>query len=83
MELGAIIAGLVAIAAALLKWYLGKDKTYENVQVGRRDIVNGNTDAVSTRVDKLMLSVPAGQRDTPAGISDDQDIARRIAEITK
>lgn len=81
MELGAIIAGLITLLAAWLKWYTGRDTTYANLQIGRQDITSGNVDAVGVRIDKL-LSDP----DNPAGddIADEpsaEDIERRISRL--
>ena len=83
MEWGAVIAGLVTLVGLLLKaWLTGaperkKEADNATTQQGRADIVNGNVDAVSQRID----SVPPQPSNSP-GLGNDQDTARRLAEIT-
>ena len=54
------VAGLIGIAAIILKQYYGGKKERdekareEEIQQGRRDIAGGNVDAVSERIDKLL-----------------------------
>lgn len=56
MELaGAIISALVVIFAAWLKWKTGKGGTYADLQTGRQDIESGDADAVSQRIDRLLV----------------------------
>lgn len=76
----ALIAGLVTIIAALLKWYLGRDKTYESLQLGRQDIQSGNTGAVSQRVDRV-LADQSGTAGNPAGVESAEDIERRLRAV--
>lgn len=74
-----LIGGLLTIIAALLKWHLGRDKTYEALQLGRQDIQNGNTGAVSARVDRVL----ADQTGTgnSAGSESTEDVERRLRTV--
>lgn len=75
----AIIAGLITLLVAWLKWYTGRDSTYADLQTGRTDIKNGDADAVAQRIDKL-LSAPANAASgDSAGIASAEDLAGRIS----
>ncbi|NTV50919.1 MAG: hypothetical protein HGA20_14925 [Geobacteraceae bacterium] len=74
-----IAAGVVVIIVALLQWYLRRDRTYENLQKGRQDIVNGNTPAVSERVDRLLASETG--HDPAAPLPSAEDVERRLGKL--
>jgi len=68
-----ICVGLAGIVALWMKQYYSaantaarqKEAEHEATQTGRQDLINGNTDAVSARIDSL-CSGPGGDN---AGIS--------------
>ncbi len=66
------IAGILGFISVLLNlWMAGQEKRdektrEEEIQQGRRDIVDGNVDAVQQRIDRLLTkssSDPAGSKD--------------------
>ena len=80
-----MIAGLVTLAGLLLKAWLTsapecqKEAADAKTLQGRLDIGGGGVDAVSVRVDNILRGeTPCN----PPGLGDDQDTARRLAEIT-
>lgn len=60
MEWGAAIGGLFAVVGMLLKAYLAKapqrqeEAKADAIQEGRQDIVNGDSDAVAARIDRVL-----------------------------
>ncbi len=82
MEWGAAIASLLGIILLVLKqWQANQPKRVkeaadEATQQGRADIANGNADAVSGRIDRLL----SGQGDT-AGQSGSEITAERIRTV--
>ena len=78
--LGAIAAILGVIAPIILRFIQGNPerKRDEEIQEGREDIASGDVNSVSVRVDRV-----CGKTTGNTGIvSDDEDIARRLAKIT-
>ena len=78
------IAGAIAVIVIpiLLRWlslYLDRDKTYENLQIGRLDIESGNVDAVNERLDRVLAGIKAG--DSVTGKPNDKDIAARLRAL--
>ncbi len=77
MEWGPIITGALSIIGLLLKaWFDGAPKRKTEaadaaIQQGRKDIVDGNVDAVSERLDRL-LSVDQLPGDSAAGKPDSE-----------
>jgi len=63
-----VVSGLIGIIALVLKaYYDGKKERdekarEEEIQQGRRDLVDGNVDAVSERIDRLLRD----KSDSPA-----------------
>ena len=60
MEWAAAVAALLGVVGILLKMYIANapyramEKTYDEIEKGRQDIANGDSDAVSSRIDKLL-----------------------------
>ena len=48
-----LIAGILQLILLVLKWW-GTGKPQRDTQNDRQDIVDGNTDAVSARIDRLL-----------------------------
>lgn len=73
MEWAAVVSSGLGIVALLLKAYFaGKPqrderKADEELQQGRKDVVDGNVDAVSARIDRLLK---ADQGNGTAGSKD-------------
>lgn len=80
MDFVGLAIAVIGLLGTFLKWYLGRDKTYEATQRGRSDIQNGNTGAVSERVDRV-LADQAGTADNPAGEPSAEDVERRISQL--
>jgi hypothetical protein len=83
MEWGAAVVSILGIIAVLLKAYVARKpqrdeaRHEKEIQQGRRDIAEGDADAVSARIDGLLTSAPG---DT-SGVSDDEATARRLSTI--
>lgn len=69
-----IIGGIIALIVLVMQKWESKEqkekRRNEEIQQGRKDIVDGNTDAVTARVDKLLLAIKG--RDRNAGKPDSQ-----------
>jgi hypothetical protein len=61
-----IIAALLAIAVMVLKRRqtpeAKNEQRNEEIQKGRHDLIDGNTDAVTARVDKLLMAIKGNNR---------------------
>lgn len=83
MEWGAVIAGLVTIAGLLVKAWLTsaperqKEAENEAIQKGRADLVDGNVDAIESRIDRLCN----GSSGSVAGLESAEDIEGRISRL--
>lgn len=78
--LGAIAAILGVIAPIILRFIQGNpaEERNEEIQEGRENIASGDVNSVSVRVDRV-----CGESSNNTGVvSDDEDIARRLAKIT-
>lgn len=77
-----VTAALTLIALVLqmvASWKTERQKRYDEIQQGRKDIASGNTVAVDNRVDRV-LSV-SGVSTTDAGEQSAEDIERRISKL--
>jgi hypothetical protein len=77
--IGAIITAVLTIGAALIKWWAGKapERAADAIQQGRQDVVDGNSDAVSARIDGMLQ----GSSDSATGEPSEEDIQRRIGQL--
>jgi hypothetical protein len=79
-----VLGGLLAVGVVYAKWWVEnsperkKAQRDEEIRQGRTDIVEGNTDAVSVRIDELCSENPS----CDAKLNGDQDTARRLQNLT-
>lgn len=84
MEWGTAIAAIIGIIALMLKqYYAGAPKRVEEqrddeIQQGRRDIADGDIDAVNERVDRLLPS----EDGSPPGEHHPIDLLIRVSNST-
>jgi hypothetical protein len=77
------IAAIAGVIAVLLKAYLAKEpqrdeaRHEKEIQQGRQDILDGDADAISRRVDRL----PSPANSDTGGIADDEATSRRLSAI--
>ena len=84
MEWGAAIAAAIGIIALVLKQYYAgapnrmEEERDEDIQQGRRDIADGDVDAVNERIDRLLPSEDSG----PAREHNPIDLTFRVSNST-
>jgi hypothetical protein len=80
------IGPVCGLLLALLQWWISKspERTTEVInnarEQGREDIVAGNADNVSTRIDRVLMASETNGSST-AGLKDDQDTQRRLEDV--
>ena len=74
-----LATGAIGLIALWLKEYYANEEArkYEKIQELRNAVVNGNTGAVSTYIDRVLV----GSNSNTAGVQSDADTARRLGDI--
>jgi len=86
MEWGSIIAGILSILGLLLKWWLDsnprrmEEARNDEIEQGRRDLVDGDVAAVEQRIDRL-LRATAEADNRHAGSADSKIDAGRQGAV--
>lgn len=82
MEWGAAVTAIITLAIAIMKWWQSRQpqRDQENqddaIQQGRKDIAEGNSAAVSNRIDKLLP-----ESNHTSGQSSSKITAERISSV--